>query len=51
MEYAAYLREQAEKYRELAETAEERSVRRELLDLALVCEQVAAGIEDRAAAG
>jgi hypothetical protein len=51
MEYAAYLREQAEKYRELADTAEDRGVRREMLDLATVCEQVAAGIEDRAAAG
>jgi hypothetical protein len=51
MEYAAYLREQAEKYRELADTAEDRGVRREMLDLASVCEQVAASIEDRAAAG
>src|ERR1700730_12744998 len=46
MEYAAYLREQAEKYRELAETAEERGVRRELLDLASACEQLTAAIED-----
>jgi hypothetical protein len=51
MEYAAYLREQAEKYRELAEAAEDGGVRRELLELATVCEQVAASIEDRAAAG
>ncbi|HEX6842402.1 MAG TPA: hypothetical protein VF113_12760 [Stellaceae bacterium] len=51
MEYAAYLREQADRYRELAEEAEDRGVRHELLDLAAVCEQVAAGIEDRAAAG
>ena len=51
MEYAAYLREQADKYRELAEEAEDRGIRRELLDLAAVCEHVAAAIEDRAAAG
>jgi len=51
MEYASYMREQAAKYRELAETFEDAAVHEELLELALTCEQIAAEIEDRDAAG
>jgi hypothetical protein len=40
MDWADYLRDQAAKYRQLAETAEDLSVKRELLDLAAICEEV-----------
>jgi hypothetical protein len=46
-----YLREQANKYRELAEHAENRHVRDELLDLAAVCDEVANSVEDRQTSG
>jgi hypothetical protein len=39
MDWADYLRDQAAKYRQLAETAEELSVKEELLDLAATCEE------------
>ncbi|HEX9322158.1 MAG TPA: hypothetical protein VF913_08570 [Xanthobacteraceae bacterium] len=51
MEYDDYLRSQAEQYRQLAEKAEDRFVREELLGLAAVCEEVANNIEDRLTAG
>ena len=51
MEYAAYMREQAAKYRELAEQLDDPAVHDELLELAETCEQVACRVEDRAAAG
>lgn len=51
MEQIAYLRDQAAAYRELARVAENADTRRELLELAATCEQVANNIEDRAAAG
>jgi len=38
MDWADYLRDQAAKYRQLAETAEELSVK-ELLDWAAICEE------------
>ena len=41
MHYSDYLREQAAKYRQLAETAEDAFVKQELLELAAVCEEVA----------
>ncbi len=50
-QYVAYLREQAAKYRELAQTIADVEGRRELLDLATTCDQVANNIEDRAAGG
>jgi hypothetical protein len=50
-QYVAYLREQAAKYRELAIGIPDPDGRRELLDLATTCEQVANNIEDRAAGG
>jgi len=47
MGWADYLRDQAAKYRQLAKTAEDLSVREELLDLAAICEETANNIEDR----
>jgi hypothetical protein len=51
MDYSDYLREQAAKYRQLAETAEDPSVKREILELAAVCEEVANEIDDRRTSG
>jgi hypothetical protein len=47
MDWADYLRDEAAKYRQLAETAEDLSIKQELLDLAAVCEEAANNIEDR----
>ena len=41
MEWDDYLRQQAATYRQLAEKAEDAVVKKELLDLADVCEEVA----------
>ena len=46
-----YLRDQAVKYRQLAETTEDPFIKQELIDLAAVCEEVANDIEDRMTAG
>ena len=51
MHYSDYLREQADKYRELAEGADEDLVKQELLELAAICEEVADKIDDRRASG
>jgi hypothetical protein len=51
MAWADYLRDQAAKYRQLAETAEDLSVKQELLDLAVICEETANNIEDRMPGG
>ena len=51
MHYSDYLREQAAKYRQLAETAEDAFVKQEFLELAAVCEEVANEIDDRRASG
>jgi hypothetical protein len=51
MHYSDYLREQAAKYRQLAETAEDTSVKEEFLELAAVCEGVANEIDDRRTSG
>ena len=45
--FADYLRDQAVRYRELADAAEDLSRKEELLSLATVCEEVAANTEDR----
>jgi len=45
--FADYLRDEAAKYRRLAEAAEEPFRKEEVLSLASVCEEVAANIEDR----
>ena len=49
MHYSDYLREQAAKYRQLAEAAEDAFVKQEFLELAAVCEEVANEIDDRRA--
>jgi hypothetical protein len=49
--YSDYLREQAAKYRELAEKAEDHFIKQEFLELAEVCEEVANKIDDRRASG
>ena len=49
--YSDYLREQAVKYRELAEKAEDPFIKQEFLELAEVCEEVANNIDDRRASG
>jgi hypothetical protein len=46
-----YLRDQAVKYRLLAEKADDPFIKKELMELAEVCEEVANEIEDRATAG
>jgi hypothetical protein len=51
MHYSDYLREQAGKYRQLAEAAEDAFVKQEFLELAAVCEGVANEIDDRRASG
>jgi hypothetical protein len=51
MEYDEYLRDQAAKYRQLAEKTEDSFIFQELLDLAAVCEEVANHIEDRLTGG
>jgi hypothetical protein len=51
MDWADYFRDEAAKYRRLAETAEDPHVKQELLDLAETCEEVANNIEDRMPGG
>jgi hypothetical protein len=51
MDWVDYLRDQAAKYRQLAETAEDPPIKQELLDLAAICEEVANNIEDRMPGG
>ena len=51
MDWADYLRDQAAKYRQLAETAEDLRIKQELLDLTAICEEVADNIEDRMPGG
>ena len=51
MEWDDYLRRQAATYRQLAEKAEDAVVKRELIYLADVCEEVANNIEDRLTSG
>ncbi len=49
--YSDYLREQATKYRELANKAEDAFVKQEFVELAEICEDVANEIDDRRASG
>ena len=51
MEWDDYLRQQAAMYRQLAEKTKDAVVKKELLDLADVCEEVANNIEDRLTSG
>jgi hypothetical protein len=51
MDWDDYFRQQAALYRQLAEKTEDVFIKRELLDLAAVCEEVANNIEDRRTSG
>ncbi len=51
MHYSDYLREEAARYRSLAETAFEARLKQEFLELAAVCEEVAIKIDDLRASG
>jgi hypothetical protein len=51
MDWVDYLRDEAVKYRRLAETAGDPSLKEELFDLAAVCEEAANNIEDRMPGG
>ena len=51
MDWDDYLREEARKYRELAQRAEDPLIKQELLKLADICDEVANNVEDRMAAG
>lgn len=46
-----YYRDEAEKYRKQAEQVADEQIRKELLELAAVCERVANKIKDRMPAG
>ena len=49
--YSDYMREQAAKYRELAAAADDPLVSKDLLELAVVCEEVANRIDERRKGG
>jgi hypothetical protein len=49
--YSDYVREQAANYRELAEKAEDSRIKKEFLELAAICDEVANKIDDRRASG
>jgi len=51
MDYDDYLRDQATRYRQLAESAQDPAIKAELFELAEICEDVANKIEDRMTAG
>ncbi len=51
MNFDDYLRDEARKYRQLAEQADDPLIKEELLELAAICEEVANNIEDRMTAG
>ena len=51
MDYDDYLRDQATKYRRLAEDALDATIRAEFFELAAICEEVANRVEDRMTAG
>ncbi len=51
MEYDDYLRDEAKKYKKLAEQANDDLIKKELFELAAVCEEVANNIEDRRSGG
>ena len=51
MEWADYLRDEAAKYRQLAEQTDDPVIKNEMLELASVCEEVANDIEDHLTGG
>jgi hypothetical protein len=46
-----YLRDEAAKYRQFAEAAQELAAKQEFLELAAVCDEVANEMDDRRASG
>lgn len=46
-----YYRDEAEKYRKLADRVRDEAIKKELLELAAVCERVADRMEERMPAG
>jgi hypothetical protein len=50
-EYSDYLRDEAAKYRELAERDHDTRAKREFLELANICEEVANDMDDRRVSG
>jgi hypothetical protein len=51
MNFDDYLRDEARKYRQLADQVDDRLIKQELLELAAICDEVANNIEDRMTAG
>lgn len=51
MDWADYLRDEAAKYRQLAEQTDDPLIKNEMLELASVCEEVANNIEDHLTGG
>ena len=51
MHYSDYLREEAARYRKLAESAMEAHIRKEFLELAEVCEEAAERVDNLRASG
>jgi hypothetical protein len=51
MEWSDYLRDEAAKYRQLAEQTDDPLIKSEMLELASVCEEVANNIEDHLTGG
>jgi hypothetical protein len=51
MLYDDYLRDEAARYRKLAEQTKDEAIKQELLELAAVCEEVANAAEDHMTAG
>jgi hypothetical protein len=50
-DWADYLRDQAAKYRQLAEQTDDPVIKNEMLELASACEEVANNIEDHLTGG
>ena len=51
MHYSDYLREEADRYRRLADSAGDAQARNEYLELAAVCEEVANRVDNLRASG
>ena len=51
MDWPDYLRDQAAKYRQLAEQTDDPVIKNEMLELASVCDEVANNIEDHLTGG
>ena len=51
MHYSDYLREEAARYRRLAENAHDTRVREEYLEMAAICEEVANKVDNMRASG